>query len=849
MVLLTALLVGARRTYPNVPKDRVVIAGVLDHLVTEAWVYNGETMPDPEAHLPFFIQLKQCNLDQLKQRFDRITNPESNEYRKYMTSDEIDDFISCGESTRAAHREIKTWLSSFGILDEHLVVRNNFIKVSAPIKAIESMFIVTMYSHQHKPSGANLIRPRGLVTIPQHLERHIDFITGLTEFLLPIKSSIIAGQRKFDNGPIKPVVAPIFSNLTDPSVIPRLLRALYGVRDNLHSTNKNNRQAVTAFDDFFYGDDLCSVHELFGRPLAEGTDTYLTAPVIDYYGPLTGKENGESSLDTQYMTLMAPGVTTEFHNHPAGQWILTWVQEAVAQTDETGPWVWSVSYGWPEIAQCDDILHPVLCSGLGHDWRRYIDRSEIEFMKLGMMGVSVLVSSGDDGAPGFSIGCPVDPRYSNVIVKESQCKQLDDPASCDCGSIAIDFNDGEEICFLPQGVAWTVNPLVPDSIGASCGFLRQGPELEKVREAVSISLSEMMVVSEENNWCQNYFNGANVGFASNCSCADIVPVHGKVQLSSLSLKFTISGFNRQGKYKSAPAFLPDYPASSQYVLSVGATQIIPSLEGVCNTGEIISVSDKTKNEMPVSGKIGFYDAGGGFSSRWARPEWQKEEVSEYLEQKHLLPPADYFNDSNRGFPDVSFNGHKYMIVLNDTMKHLDGTSASAPALAALISLLNEVLLNNGHKTLGFLPPLFYKMAREDPETFTKIHAHEISLSSRFAENNPQLGNKLDIGDNRCSRYGCCKHGFRSTQGKGRWDAVTGLGTPNFERIEAYIRKMAGIEPVHVELARNLPVSSTAPTPIWLVAVFTFFLGSICAAVVFMVVSRRGFNPISNPLMH
>lgn len=33
-----------------------------------------------------------------------------------------------------------------------------------------------------------------------------------------------------------------------------------------------------------------------------------------------------------------------------------------------------------------------------------------ELIKLGTMGVTVFVSSGDDGTPGFAANCPIDPN-------------------------------------------------------------------------------------------------------------------------------------------------------------------------------------------------------------------------------------------------------------------------------------------------------------------------------------------------------------------------------------------------------------------------------------------------------
>ncbi len=79
---------------------------------------------------------------------------------------------------------------------------------------------------------------------------------------------------------------------------------------------------------------------------------------------------------------------------------------------------------------------------------------------------------------------------------------------------------------------------------------------------------------------------------------------------------------------------------------------------------------------------------------------------------------------------------------------MDGTSASSPSLAGMITLLNDHLLNAGKPVLGFLNPLLYQAAVDDSAIF----------------------NDIQEGDNRCNRGYCCTYGFPAAKG---FDAVTG----------------------------------------------------------------------------
>lgn len=85
---------------------------------------------------------------------------------------------------------------------------------------------------------------------------------------------------------------------------------------------------------------------------------------------------------------------------------------------------------------------------------------------------------------------------------------------------------------------------------------------------------------------------------------------------------------------------------------------------------------------------------------------------------------------------------------------MSGTSASAPAFAALISLLNEARLQAKMPAMGFLNPFVYKNANA---------FHDVVKGNSFVGTGPR------------------QFGFNCTKG---WDPVTGVGTPNFGKLLA-----------------------------------------------------------------
>lgn len=200
------------------------------------------------------------------------------------------------------------------------------------------------------------------------------------------------------------------------------------------------------------------------------------------------------------------------------------------------------------------------------------------------------------------------------------------------------------------------------------------------------------------------------------------------------------GVGRDGNCKSndgfeKPQFVPVFPASCPYVTSVGATRLVgPEVVGFDARARFVS--------------------GGGFSNYFSRPHYQNDQVPQYIEglDRDLAP---YYNERGRGYPDVSAIGYHYVVVWNGVAHLQDGTSASAPAFAALVALVNDALIAEGRPTLGFLNPMLYSRGAE---AFTDV----------------------TVGSN----FGCNTTGFPARKG---WDAASGLGTPVSESLFVQIQ--------------------------------------------------------------
>ena len=154
-----------------------------------------------------------------------------------------------------------------------------------------------------------------------------------------------------------------------------------------------------------------------------------------------------------------------------------------------------------------------------------------------------------------------------------------------------------------------------------------------------------------------------------------------------------------------------------------------------------------------------------YSNRAELAPWQDSVVNTYLQTAVGLPPSSDYNSNNRGFPDVSALGHNYLIRIDDSWADVDGTSCSAPVWAGINALLNSYELNNNRNLTGFINPLLYQAYDDQPSIFYDI---------------------VD-GNNTCTESKCCQYGYPTATG---WDAVTGLGTPDFSALLSYMAGLA-----------------------------------------------------------
>ncbi|KAF2721829.1 subtilisin-like protein [Polychaeton citri CBS 116435] len=190
-------------------------------------------------------------------------------------------------------------------------------------------------------------------------------------------------------------------------------------------------------------------------------------------------------------------------------------------------------------------------------------------------------------------------------------------------------------------------------------------------------------------------------------------------------------------------FSPSFPVNCPYITAVGGTTL---------RGKHLKDGETAVGKVNPAQPLNYFYSGGGFSNVFEMPQYQAAAVTNYLQKYAPDYGPNVYNRSGcaRGYPDISAIGLNVATVYLNRTIGVGGTSASAPIVAGVITLLNEERLAAGKGPIGFLNPTLY--------------AH------------PEMFNDVTHGRNK----GCGTEGFPATPG---WDPVTGMGTPNYPKMK------------------------------------------------------------------
>ncbi|EMD39903.1 hypothetical protein CERSUDRAFT_103818 [Gelatoporia subvermispora B] len=383
--------------------------------------------------LPMRFGLTQQNLHKLEEMLMAVSHPESPTYGQHYTPTEVVDVFAPSDETISA---VKDWLVEFGFSPERLRLSLNkaWIEVDATTAEAEELLQTEYHVFAHE-SGIEQISCHSY-SVPEHVREHIDLIQPTVHFAHRLPRDFKPSQQKRDfqrlgmpgahSGPktngVKVLAAPSDLSTCDEMITPDCLRALYSIDRTPVETKKNTFGISEFTPQAFLAEDLDIFFGNFS-PSQVGTRPKL----ISIDGGVVQTEdqsfdfNGESDLDLEYgfaltnpqpILLLQAGDLVEgasFNNLLDAIDASFCTFEGGDNPEFDGIYPDRERGGFDHPESCGIIAPPfVISTSYGQDeasvTNAYAQRQCTEYGKLGLLGTTILYSSGDSGVAGDG-GC------------------------------------------------------------------------------------------------------------------------------------------------------------------------------------------------------------------------------------------------------------------------------------------------------------------------------------------------------------------------------------------------------------------------------------------------------------
>ncbi|CAM4342712.1 unnamed protein product [Lepidochelys kempii] len=337
--------------------------------VPAGWSHVGRVAPLDELVLTF--ALRQQNMEHLAKLVGRVSDPDSPQYGKYLSLEELRTLIQPSLLTLST---VHKWLGAYGIKGCKTISTLDFLECVMPASTAERLLPGARF-HRYVNGQRSAVRSPVHYTLHEELAEHIDFVGGLHRF--PAERKMVTRASRKEEVMARHQQRRVAFHL---GVTPAVIRKRYNLTDGDIGALPNNSQACAQFlEQYFHPADLAEFMWLFGSSFGHRSQV---DQVVGHQG--LGKAGLEASLDVEYIMSTGANISTwVFSNagrHESQEPFLAWL--LLLSNTSSLPSVHSVSYGDDE-----DSLS-----------RAYMKRLNWEFMKAAARGLTLLFASGDEGA-------------------------------------------------------------------------------------------------------------------------------------------------------------------------------------------------------------------------------------------------------------------------------------------------------------------------------------------------------------------------------------------------------------------------------------------------------------------
>ena len=398
------------------------------------------------------IALAQQNLNIVEKLLMNVSHPESPNYGRHMTPSQIVDMFAPSQKTVSAVTE---WLQDSGITTTRIITSASKGWISFNLTVAEAERLLKTNYHVYEHESGMLHYATEEYSVPAYIKDHIDFITPTLHFDVKVSSNpeesnslkkrtrrdVVKSVRTGLATRIRPGgLAPYANSGTphnlsycDQEITPDCLKALYKIDYEPVAIDKNSYGVVEYTPQCYIQPDLKLFLSQY-KPSAKDAKPdihFIDGAICNITGTGDFNTNGESNLDLQYaISLVYPSPVTLYQTgDPVEGASFNNFLDAIDKSycggddpsyDGTYPDPYKSNTGAYEGPENCGKYKPtdVISTSYGYNEDDLTPAYELrqchEYAKLGLMGVTILYSSGDYGVAGNGGYC-MNAHGSNTI--------------------------------------------------------------------------------------------------------------------------------------------------------------------------------------------------------------------------------------------------------------------------------------------------------------------------------------------------------------------------------------------------------------------------------------------------
>jgi tripeptidyl-peptidase-1 len=396
MAKLTALRLVGLLTLTSV---QVLAATLVEQLANVPAGWSVAHTPSASTQIVLQVALAQQNIDQLEAKLAAVSTPGAPAYGQYLDLQQVNAIFAPSSQSTAA---VESWLKSHGVTD--FTERSGSIWFKTDVSTANTMLSTTFKAYSDS-TGTTKVRTTEY-SIPESLAAHIDLISpttffGKTQAMRAIPKARDAKPIEIRQEPASCTGSIVFENRTFATFTPDCIRSEYNINGYTPSKSSGSKIAFGSFlNQSASFSDLVLYEKHFNIP-SQNFSVVLVNPqdgATDLPQPPSDDNDGEANLDVQnIVSIVHPLPITEYITagsppyfpdpaEPAGtpnenEPYLPYFEFLLSQTNAQLPQVITNSYGDEEQTVPKSYAVRV-CNLIG---------------LLGLRGISVLESSGDEG--------------------------------------------------------------------------------------------------------------------------------------------------------------------------------------------------------------------------------------------------------------------------------------------------------------------------------------------------------------------------------------------------------------------------------------------------------------------